>query len=681
MIEHELKFGMMRNGRFESQISRKKYFKILNLPIFDKRIEKANDVVIINGNRRFKDGKIEKKTKISSRMIDGVKYTISREENLGMGEASTKGIRRERRRISKYSTEFPNWRFDFTIVKQDGSDEFYQVETEWITNDNEPNNNELKRIIERINSVDIIIRIEKIVGHDIRLMHTFMSQVISMTPNDISKLEGNYAVSEKADGERFLIWIDTNGCYSIDKAMNIKRIERLGKGGDNKILVDSEKVGDKYYLFDCLIWNGNDIRKDGFKERYEQLSKIEGWSVKKFCFVDVRKCAKQMWNNREQYPYELDGLIFTPLGVDYNQSSIKWKPAEMQTVDFMIWRRGVIWDLYVVMNSNQARREGKKISSFANRGKHVAVKFSEAKFSGSKYKNGLIVEFKCVNGKWKPFRMRTDKTRQMLQAIKDGDFLGPNSWRTATSVVEGIKNPIREDVLFDNKIKDNKNYYTGKNEGKTTGMRKFHNWVKLELYRQFIGNRVLEYAGGRGGDIRKLMTLGAKELVLLDIASNGLIEAERRYKELDGNMKATFIKANGRSNIRNLVKGKFDLISIMFAFHYFVNSDAVFKNLHDLCRKGGYVMITCFDKDLVEEMNTNAFRIKFDKDTKIMVYAETIGEHEEYLVDFKWLVEQMSGFKVVFDKRFRDFVGWKGHMGNDEKKFSWMNRAIVFQRE
>ena len=53
-----------------------------------------------------------------------------------------------------------------------------------------------------------------------------------------------------------------------------------------------------------------------------------------------------------KYNYELDGLVFTKLGVDYNEPSVKWKPVNMQTADFLLWKDSKNWRLYSIATFN-----------------------------------------------------------------------------------------------------------------------------------------------------------------------------------------------------------------------------------------------------------------------------------------------------------------------------------------
>jgi hypothetical protein len=75
--------------------------------------------------------------------------------------------------------------------------------------------------------------------------------------------------------------------------------------------------------------------------------------IKNFLYGDdIFKLSKQIWDSKHLYPYKLDGLIYTPqfepVGYDsskfdfYTQlrtawyRNLKWKPAEENTIDFLV---------------------------------------------------------------------------------------------------------------------------------------------------------------------------------------------------------------------------------------------------------------------------------------------------------------------------------------------------------
>jgi SAM-dependent methyltransferase len=206
----------------------------------------------------------------------------------------------------------------------------------------------------------------------------------------------NYTVTDKADGERKLLFIAPNGrIYFISTNMNIQFTGVLSKNKDcwNTIIDGEHIVYDKnnkfinmYAAFDIYYINGKDIRPKGFIPTAEDdmpnnfrlpllesiVNKINPVSVvkdsapvplkitkKKFYLgndsQNIFDGCKFILNKLEKglFEYNTDGLIFTPamlgvgsnnVGDEYNikprkvtwEHSFKWKPAHFNTIDFLI---------------------------------------------------------------------------------------------------------------------------------------------------------------------------------------------------------------------------------------------------------------------------------------------------------------------------------------------------------
>lgn len=192
----------------------------------------------------------------------------------------------------------------------------------------------------------------------------------------------NFCITEKADGERRLLYISNNRkIYMISNRINITYTGIDVKTDIiNGTLIDGEFIKyDKnhniinlYAAFDLYFINIEnkhiDIRKNEFKKRYKVLKEIIKainrniinnydtnftFICKKFYFQNK---SNTIYNNcrllmENEYIYNTDGIIFThqTLGVgmesetDYIKNkpytwrnSFKWKPPEQNTIDFKI---------------------------------------------------------------------------------------------------------------------------------------------------------------------------------------------------------------------------------------------------------------------------------------------------------------------------------------------------------
>lgn len=225
-----------------------------------------------------------------------------------------------------------------------------------------------------------------------------MMNVAELLENsNIPNIRNNYTVTEKADGDRHLLFINSNGrIYLINTNMNV-----IFTGAITKIkeyfnsLIDGELILNDsngefinlFAAFDIYYINNNDVRaysfmpgspeKDVSKCRYPLLknliTKLNAISVEhpeKNMMSPIRISAKKFYpSNPEKnnifdacnelitkfknnlFEYNTDGLIFTPafMGVGSDkigkagpltkntwEHSFKWKPPEYNTIDFLV---------------------------------------------------------------------------------------------------------------------------------------------------------------------------------------------------------------------------------------------------------------------------------------------------------------------------------------------------------
>ena len=201
---------------------------------------------------------------------------------------------------------------------------------------------------------------------------------------DDVNIRHKYTVTEKADGSRKLLYIDGKGTiYTIDTQLNVQYTGMHTKvEGVYNTVLDGEHIKyDKsgkfinlFAAFDVYVLNKIDKRSEIFvgtnKEgkrigRLHLLEKIVA-SLKLYAGVNVREnafvveskrfysyeegsifnnCAFIMQRQKDNlYPYEIDGLIFTPADkpipiankrITWN-ASFKWKPPKFNTIDFLI---------------------------------------------------------------------------------------------------------------------------------------------------------------------------------------------------------------------------------------------------------------------------------------------------------------------------------------------------------
>ena len=281
---------------------------------------------------------------------------------------------------------------------------------------------------------------------------------------------------------------------------------------------------------------------------------------------------------KDDYPYHTDGVIFTPnsYGVGMtapdqpvqNKSevwnlSFKWKPAEENTIDFLVQfddkelhkMSGTSYkqvELYVGFNPKYdidtnpsiSILQGYEVEVPNKSGKilfkpggddssHISHTYSKDNVITTEtneiIETGMIVEFRYDKTrpefeKWVPLRIRWDKMRDRK----------PNGFNVASSNWSTIQEPITEQMLTE--PPEMTQYYASKDKTKErTGLQFFHSDVKRQLL-SVINPKdiVIDFAIGLGGDLAKMSA--ASFILGVDIDENNIMNKQdgvcKRYLDL-----------------------------------------------------------------------------------------------------------------------------------------------------
>lgn len=354
----------------------------------------------------------------------------------------------------------------------------------------------------------------------------------------VSILEG-YTVTEKADGERILMYVNNNGnVYLIDNNYKVQDtgLHIPSKEGRNSLIdgefiachkrIDSSNVNlfaafDMYYIDNKKITHLPLI--DNKECRYKHLQ-----NFKKFVKSNVKRPlefivkehlvsdniladCKKIYSSK--YPYDIDGLIFTPAKLAlysyYTNQPVKltdnvkwdrvfkWKPGEQNTIDFLIKnnnkvlrKNGIKYysiSLYVGYNSSQWENidivTGLKLrydNKFSKEKNNSRYEYEPRLFlpeiyyengietsliqinsngeiraeNGDKIENNSIVEFRYNNDKTIPANQRwiPIRVREDKTKIYRKGILSKtaNDHGVALNVWRSIHNPVTTAMIFDN---------------------------------------------------------------------------------------------------------------------------------------------------------------------------------------------------------------------------------------
>lgn len=240
-------------------------------------------------------------------------------------------------------------------------------------------------------------------------------------------------------------------------------------------------------------------------------------------------------------------------------------------------------------------------------------------------------------------------------------------------------------------------------------MRLFHNNIKSDLIKKNLYNKkVLDLACGKGGDLGKWYKSNVKSVIGYDINNDSIIEANRRKEKFNNKFNVELKTLDLSKNVVKLNENV-DVITSMFAFHYFLESretfNVIMNTIKNNLKKDGLFIGTFFDGDLVKDyikntnQNTNTknehsyFNIKEKIINNNSLFGNKIGvlikdtvlnkETDEYLVDFNLFVKEMKkhNFELIYTNTFEKLYEKhkKEDLNNVEKKVSFLNRCFIFK--
>lgn len=432
----------------------------------------------------------------------------------------------------------------------------------------------------------------------------------------------NYTVTHKADGERNLVFIDKNGhVYLINNRMSLKPTKihcpsMASSIFDAEVINFKEQALREIHIFDAYFVNKNCIADLPLESDAEEIrtrmsyarqfvtaasrsqDKHHTIKVKKFLLIhnsnDFYAKSDKLLKEQESKMLEFntDGLIYTPMlapvgAIHGSQkyklggtwmSTLKWKPAEDNTIDFLVRTRKLpgqqhdeivqnhlktglckVLDLYVGATisdttaweycNNLKQRKGYMPVPFnpSNVDEHITVSSTNVAVDNDGFlrcDNGdIIIDDSIVEMAWnptqkgwKPLRVRVDKT-ELYRSTKSISGTANNE-EVADRVWSSIVFPVTSDHIT-GKIKvkpsmvpiDASKYYANntlveRDKTLTIDMQNFHNlWIKnATLISKFKGKckSLVDLGCGKGGDLNKWIDAGFTTVMGLDLFADNL---------------------------------------------------------------------------------------------------------------------------------------------------------------
>jgi hypothetical protein len=277
------------------------------------------------------------------------------------------------------------------------------------------------------------------------------NSVATLERQSLSKLTNSaYSLCDKADGERKFIYINSRGSiFHINPTDSMLEQVLIGtKSIIKNVLIDCELIAknkhgtkiDTFYGFDLLFYENIDYRNHNLPARLKlmqvvlsSISKLESkylYKSKQFYMTDIFKHAKRIWDNRKTiFPYELDGLIFTPVHGSYlgHMPILKWKYLHSIDVRIMYNKNTNFTEFYA--NSYPIVKK--------NKGKSVVINEYKDHKTGNIYYRGKVIQHIPDYKKW--------------QLVNNNGILGM-SGKIDTTNLENMVDIVEMEFLPDKKI-------------------------------------------------------------------------------------------------------------------------------------------------------------------------------------------------------------------------------------
>ena len=334
------------------------------------------------------------------------------------------------------------------------------------------------------------------------------------------------------------------------------------------------------------------------------------------------------------------------------------------------------------------------------------------------FSDGMIVEFsydltKENKWRWIPLRVRYDKTEE----YRKGFPMYGNAYKVANDNWHSIHHPITDEMIttgenIPDEISDDTVYYnrmTGKSE--TMALRNFHTlYVKKMLITSIAnrGDKLIDYAVGQGGDIKRWITAKLAFVFGIDVSKdnieNRINGACARYLSLRKDYKvmpyALFVEGNSKDNIKDGTaleneKGKqitkavfgegpkdkeklglgvyrqygtasdgFNISSCQFALHYFFEDkrslNGFLRNVSECTKIGGHFVGGCYDgtkifNSLKSIEKGESISIIKENGTKLWEITKQYSK-DEFDEDETSLGYEIDVYQETINKKFTEYL-------------------------
>lgn len=477
--------------------------------------------------------------------------------------------------------------------------------------------------------------------------------------NEIVPYIQNFSISWKASGITSVLVLNKNISVQTDEFRILYKNTYYECG---ETILICEMIGDNFYAYDCLKYNGINCSNDQLDQRLgnlkDMIEKFKNWkslklkeTIRLISTNDIKKFMKTTPTD-----YENDGIIFTSDASFKYTKFFKWKHIKHRTIDFLVMDcpknlLGVYpyiskpgYNLYILftginsrdyMQFNMKKIQYHDILFPIQTSQYFPIQFSPSSepFAYLFWHpietnlNNKIVELRYSNNNWKFVRIREDRSHD----LKKNNYYG-NNFRVAELIWQNYKNPLTKKLLGASPEELSDGIYFHKSDSEIHRyIRRFNNMVKGQLIEHITNwdytpnSWIIDLGSGKGQDLYKyIINKSIRNVLMIDNNENNLYEIiNRKYEyannqNIRGSKLGVFIKninlnEDWKDSVNNITKSfpimqkkSTKLIICNFAIHYFSSSELElfnFVNLVDaLLPSGSRFVFTCLNGKLVFDL-------------------------------------------------------------------------------
>jgi bifunctional non-homologous end joining protein LigD len=176
------------------------------------------------------------------------------------------------------------------------------------------------KIIEAYNAIKKSLEIEQIIDQDDLILPQLLS---SIDEDELEKylLDDDFGCQEKKDGRHLTLQTKNNDLIIRNKKGQKSKIVSVEIKHsimkiNSDVLIDGEIIKDKFYTWDILELDGNDLRNKSYIERFYHLKSLHfGSSIIILDLINDKKEKLDLFKRLKEY--EKEGIVFKRLNAKY----------------------------------------------------------------------------------------------------------------------------------------------------------------------------------------------------------------------------------------------------------------------------------------------------------------------------------------------------------------------------